>query len=109
VCPPFFNEYAWHRFSKTDRLEDFFMNAKKQTRRALRQFMSKRAAKRIARVVNYKVVAYGVLAYFGLRFLNERGILEAPTGAVLGLVDRTIDAARDSLDLFTDEKTHKAS
>jgi hypothetical protein len=40
-----------------------------------------------------------VAAYYGLKYLNKRGILPKQTGAVLGAIDQGIDAAKGQVGL----------
>ena len=45
---------------------------------------------------NFKLrwVVYGAAAYFGLRYLNKRGILPKQTGAALDLIGQGVDVVR---------------
>lgn len=40
-------------------------------------------------------LVYGAAAYYGLKFLNKRGVLPNQTGAALDLIDRGIDMAKE--------------
>lgn len=37
---------------------------------------------------------YGAAVYYGLRYMNKRGIMPKQTDAALGLIDRGIDLAK---------------
>jgi hypothetical protein len=42
----------------------------------------------------FRWLVYGAVAYYGIRYLNQRGILPKQTGFALGLFDRGIDLAK---------------
>ena len=54
-------------------------------------------APRLARGFRMSWIVYGVAAYYGLKFLNKRGILPKQTNAALGLMDRGIDFAKNQI------------
>ena len=44
-------------------------------------------------------LVYGVAAYYGLKFLNKKGIMPKQTDAALGLMDKGIDFAKSQVGL----------
>lgn len=44
-------------------------------------------------------LVYGAAAYYGLKFLNKRGILPTQTAAAIGLIDKGIDYAKNQFGL----------
>lgn len=54
---------------------------------------------KIVRNFKWTWVIYGVAAYYGLKYLNKRGILPKQTGAVLGAIDQGIDLAKNQVGL----------
>lgn len=55
------------------------------------------APKLIARGFRMHWLAMGALAYFGLRFMNKRGIFPEQTKSALDLIDRGIDMAKEQI------------
>ncbi len=47
--------------------------------------------------VKLRWVAFGVIAYYGLKILNEKGILPVQAGKALDAVDRGIDVAKEQI------------
>lgn len=45
----------------------------------------------------FKWLVYGAAAYYGLRFMNKRGILPKQTDAALNLIDRGIGFAKEQV------------
>lgn len=62
-------------------------------------------APRLARGFRFSWLTYGAAAYFGLKFLNKRGILPKQTDAALGLMDKGIDFAKNQIGLGSSAKT----
>lgn len=56
-------------------------------------------APKLIRAFRWQWVIYGVAAYYGLRFLNKRGIFPKQTDAILNTVDRGIDRAKEAVGL----------
>lgn len=56
---------------------------------------------KVARSFRLSWLVYGAAAYFGIRYLNKRGILPNQTGAALNLVDRGIDMVKKQVGLDT--------
>lgn len=56
-------------------------------------------APRVARGFRFSWLAYGAVAYFGLKYLNKRGILPKQTDAALGLMNKGIDFAKNQIGL----------
>jgi hypothetical protein len=56
---------------------------------------------KVARGFRLSWLVYGAAAYFGIRYLNKRGILPNQTGAALNLVDRGIDMVKKQVGLDT--------
>ncbi|MBX2996732.1 MAG: hypothetical protein KF681_18080 [Bdellovibrionaceae bacterium] len=54
---------------------------------------------KIVRNFKWSWVLYGVAAYYGIKYLNKRGILPKQTGALLGVIDHGIDAAKSQVGL----------
>ncbi len=50
-------------------------------------------------------LVYGVAAYYGLKFLNKKGIMPKQTDAALGLLDKGIDFAKGQVGLKQGPKT----
>ncbi len=44
-------------------------------------------------------LVYGAAAYYGLKFLNKKGIMPKQTDAALGLMDKGIDFAKGQVGL----------
>lgn len=42
-------------------------------------------------------IVWGVAAYYGLKYLNKRGIMPDQTGAALGFIDKGIDYAKSQI------------
>ncbi len=47
--------------------------------------------------VKLRWLAFGVIAYYGLKILNDKGILPAQANQVFDTVDRGIDAAKEKI------------
>lgn len=56
-------------------------------------------APRVARGFRLSWILYGVAAYYGLKYLNKRGILPNQTGAALDMIDKGIDYAKEQFGL----------
>jgi hypothetical protein len=54
---------------------------------------------RVARGFKMSWLVYGAAAYFGIRYLNKRGILPAQTGAALNFVDQGINMVKRQVGL----------
>lgn len=52
-------------------------------------------APKVLRGFRLSWLVYGAAAYYGLKYLNKRGILPNQTGAVLGVIDQGINYAKD--------------
>lgn len=57
---------------------------------------------KIARHVRFSWLIYGAVAYFGLRYLNKKGVFSRQTGMALNLMDRGIDTAKEHMGLKTE-------
>lgn len=55
------------------------------------------APKLIARGFRLHWLAIGAAAYFGLRYMNKRGIFPEQTKTALDLIDRGIDIAKEQI------------
>ena len=55
---------------------------------------------------NFKLrwIAYGALAYFGLRMLSKRGILPKQADAALDVIDKGIDRVKEQVMDLTNRK-----
>lgn len=53
------------------------------------------AAPKLMRGFRLSWVLYGVAAYYGLKYMNKRGILPNQTGFALNMIDRGIGLAKD--------------
>lgn len=51
-------------------------------------------APKIVRGIKLRWLFYGMAAYYGLKYLNKRGILPKQTDAALGAIDKGIDYAK---------------
>jgi hypothetical protein len=60
---------------------------------------------KIARRFKFSWLLYGAAAYFGIRYLNRKGILPKETGFALNAMDKGIDSAKQHLSLQTE--THQ--
>lgn len=56
-------------------------------------------APKIMKGFRLRWLVFGAAAYFGIRYLNKKGIFEKQTGAALDLVDRGIDAVKSGFGL----------
>lgn len=56
---------------------------------------------KVARGFRMSWLVYGAAAYFGIRYLNKRGILPAQTGAALNFVDQGINLVKRQVGLDT--------
>ncbi|HMN69790.1 MAG TPA: hypothetical protein PKC28_14700 [Bdellovibrionales bacterium] len=56
-------------------------------------------APRLLSAFRFRYLVFGAVAYFGLRYLNKRGILPRQTGAALDLIDSGIDMAKKQVGL----------
>lgn len=56
-------------------------------------------APKVMRGFRLKWLLYGAAAYYGLKYLNKRGILPKQTDAAIGLIDRGIDMAKRQVGL----------
>jgi hypothetical protein len=71
------------------------------------------AAPKIVKGFRLSWVLYGVAAYYGLKYMNKRGILPKQTDFALGLIDRGINFAKDQvgsrlgLDIGSAAHTHE--
>lgn len=54
---------------------------------------------KVARGFRMSWLVYGAAAYFGIRYLNKRGILPAQTGAALDFVDQGINMVKRQVGL----------
>lgn len=52
-------------------------------------------APKVMRGFKFSWVLYGVAAYYGLKYMNKRGILPTQTGAALGWIDQGISFAKN--------------
>lgn len=55
------------------------------------------AAPRVLSGIRFKWIVWGVAAYYGLKYLNKRGIMPDQTGAALGFIDKGIDYAKSQM------------
>jgi len=81
------------------------MKAPKLVRKQTKKLLRKAFGRNVADNLDLRAVGIVALAYYGLRFLNKRGILPAQTGAALDLADRAIDSAKEALGI--EEKPQK--
>lgn len=51
-------------------------------------------APKLVRGIKLRWVFYGIAAYYGLKYLNKRGILPKQTDAALNAIDKGIDYAK---------------
>jgi hypothetical protein len=54
-------------------------------------------APKILKNFKFSWLVYGVAAYYGLKFLNKKGIMPKQTSAALDLVDRGVDFAKSQV------------
>lgn len=54
-------------------------------------------APKVLRGFRLRWLAYGAAAYFALRYLNKRGIMQKQTGAALDLIDQGVKVAKEGL------------
>ena len=54
-------------------------------------------APRLIKGFRFSWLMYGVAAYFGLKYLNKRGIFPKQTHAALGFMDKGIDFAKNQV------------
>lgn len=54
-------------------------------------------APKVIKGFQFRWLIYGAAAYFGLKYLNKRGILPNQTGAALNLIDRGLDLAKEQM------------
>lgn len=66
-------------------------------------------APRLVKNFRWTWVLYGVAAYYGLKYLNKRGILPKQTGAVLGAIDHGIEAAKGQVGLAQTQVKNQVS
>jgi hypothetical protein len=70
----------------------------KKTKKMLRLLIGRKAMKAVGNVgIDERILLYGVLAYFGLRFMNESGIFPAQAGAAVGAIDNTLESVKRSI------------
>jgi hypothetical protein len=50
-------------------------------------------------------IAYGVLAYFGLRMMSKRGIFPKQADAALDVIDKGIDTVKNQVKGLTNKKS----
>ena len=67
------------------------------------------AAPRALRAVRFKWIVWGVAAYYGLKYLNKRGIMPDQTGAAIGLIDKGIDYAKSQIGMGQDSSLSGSS
>lgn len=73
---------------QVDAKEDFIMNP------AIETAAASYIAPKVFRGFRFRWLVYGAAAYYGLKFLNKRGILPKQTDAALNLIDRGINVAK---------------
>lgn len=61
-------------------------------------------APKVLRGFRFRWLVYGAAAYFGLKYLNQRGILPKQTDAALNLIDKGIGLAKNQLGLQSESK-----
>lgn len=54
---------------------------------------------KVARGFRMSWLVYGAAAYFGIKYLNKRGILPTQTGAALNMIDHGIDLVKRQVGL----------
>ena len=57
---------------------------------------------KLIRNFRFSWLVYGAVAYFGIRYLNRKGVLPKQTGMAMNAMNRGIDTAKEHLGLKTE-------
>lgn len=59
--------------------------------------------------VKLKWIVFGVIAYYGLKILSEKGVLPAKANQALDAVDRGIDVAKEKIGFEVDTNSTRSA
>ena len=57
---------------------------------------------KLVRNFRFSWLVYGAVAYFGIRYLNKKGVMPKQTGMAMNAMNRGIDTAKGHLGLKTE-------
>lgn len=57
---------------------------------------------KLAKNFRFSWLVYGAAAYFGIRYLNRKGVLPKQTGMAMNAMNRGLDTAKEHLGLKTE-------